>query len=91
MIVPILLRHVEHHGDDGKKRIRFSCIVLGNIEAESIGVAIIDQTVTNLPLSGPYSIIGRAVVVHANEDDFMGESGNAGPRVACGVIGNLQS
>ena len=64
---------------------------LGNIEAESIGVAIIDQTVTNLPLSGPYSIIGRAVVVHADEDDFMGESGNAGPRVACGVIGNLQS
>ena len=36
MIVPILLRHVEHHGDNREKRIGFPCIVLSNIEAEEI-------------------------------------------------------
>ncbi len=45
-------------------------------------------------LIGPLSVIGRAIVVHANRDD-LGKgghelsltTGNAGGRVACGVIG----
>ena len=45
-------------------------------------------------LIGPLSVIGRAVVVHADRDD-LGKgghelsltTGNAGGRVACGVIG----
>ncbi|XP_023555058.1 extracellular superoxide dismutase [Cu-Zn] [Octodon degus] len=45
-------------------------------------------------LAGPHSIVGRALVVHAGEDD-MGcgdnpaslENGNAGPRLACCVVG----
>ncbi|MDB9924816.1 superoxide dismutase family protein [bacterium] len=54
-----------------------------------------------IPLSGPNSIVGRAVVIHELEDDLgKGDSseigtqgktscttGNAGARLACGVIG----
>ena len=37
--------------------------------------------------SGPGSIIGRALVVHAGPDDFKTQPhGNAGARLACGVI-----
>ncbi|KAH1195968.1 Superoxide dismutase [Cu-Zn] [Glycine max] len=48
----------------------------------------------NIPLTGPNSIIGRAVVVHADSDDLgkgghelSKTTGNAGGRVACGIIG----
>lgn len=35
----------------------------------------------------PNGIIGRAVIVHATNDDFKTDpTGNAGGRVACGVI-----
>ena len=60
----------------------------GNIEANASGVAKfsrIDQTAT---LDGPNSIIGHAVVVHVDPDDLKSQpAGNAGKRVACGVIG----
>ncbi|MDH4095912.1 MAG: superoxide dismutase family protein [Betaproteobacteria bacterium] len=36
---------------------------------------------------GPADIVGRSVVVHANPDDFRTQpAGNAGARIACGVI-----
>jgi superoxide dismutase, Cu-Zn family len=36
---------------------------------------------------GPASIIGRALVVHADPDDFKTQpTGNSGARIACGVI-----
>lgn len=36
---------------------------------------------------GPASIIGRAVIVHTDPDDYkMQPAGNAGARIACGVI-----
>jgi len=38
------------------------------------------------PYGGPYAVAGRAVIVHANPDDFSQPSGNAGGRIACGVI-----
>jgi Cu-Zn family superoxide dismutase len=61
---------------------------LGNITAGPDGTAHYDRTDSMISFDGPRSIIGRAVVVHADEDDLESQpTGNAGPRVACGVIG----
>ncbi|KAL0751316.1 hypothetical protein Bca101_033319 [Brassica carinata] len=70
---------------------------LGNILAGSDGVAEISIKDKEIPLSGQYSILGRAVVVHGDPDDLgrgghklSKSTGNAGARVGCGIIG-LQS
>jgi len=61
---------------------------LGNVTADDSGVARVERTDDHIALSGAHSIIGRAVVVHAGEDDLVSQpTGGAGPRVACGVIG----
>lgn len=69
---------------------------LGNVVAETVKdgtvatVAITDKILT---LSGQYSIVGRAIVVHAGRDDLgLGKhssslkTGNAGGRVACCTV-----
>jgi|SRR5580700_453423 Cu-Zn family superoxide dismutase len=60
---------------------------LGNVEANAEGVAVIDQDDRLIKLSGGDSIIGRSVVVHAKPDNFGQPTGNAGGRVAVGIIG----
>ena len=61
---------------------------LGNIEADANGQAKIDFVDPKLQLTGPNAIIGRAVIVHAKADDLKSQpSGDAGARVAGGVIG----
>ncbi len=60
---------------------------LGNITANAYGQASLDTVFPLLQLEGTNSIIGRAVVVHAGKDDLTSQpSGDAGARVACGVI-----
>ena len=60
----------------------------GNIEAGADGTATIDYTDAGGSFDGRRSVLGRAVVVHANPDDLKTQpSGNAGGRVACGVVG----
>ncbi|MHB1034516.1 MAG: superoxide dismutase family protein [Pirellulales bacterium] len=59
----------------------------GNITADKDGVAVIRQTDPVAKLSGPHSILGRSLVVHADPDQFTQPVGNAGARVAFGVIG----
>ncbi|XP_027174739.1 superoxide dismutase [Cu-Zn] 2-like [Coffea eugenioides] len=67
---------------------------LGNIIAGADGVAEISIKDIQIPLSSPHSILGRAVVVHADPDDLgkgghelSRTTGNAGARVGCGIIG----
>ncbi len=62
---------------------------LGNLNFNDQGVAKINFTVGDIKVSrdGPNGIIGRAVIVHAAVDDLKTDpTGNAGGRVACGVI-----
>jgi superoxide dismutase, Cu-Zn family len=61
---------------------------MGNLEADARGNAHLEYVDPEIILSGPNSIIGRAVVVHKETDDLKSQpAGNSGPRVACGVIG----
>jgi Cu-Zn family superoxide dismutase len=61
---------------------------LGNIQADTEGNAVVQIRDKVIALSGPNSIIGRALVVHGKADDLRSQpSGDAGDRVACGVIG----
>lgn len=60
---------------------------LGNVVADSTGNAHLDYMDMHLALNGEHSIVGKAVIVHADPDDFTTQpTGNAGARIACGVI-----
>ncbi len=61
---------------------------LGNVTADDQGNVSLDYVDKHLAFMGPNSIIGHAVILHANPDDFTTQpTGNAGGRIACGVIG----
>lgn len=61
---------------------------LGNIEADSSGKAHLELTDKQMTMSGETSIIGRGLIVHEKADDMKTQpTGDAGGRVACGVIG----
>lgn len=61
---------------------------LGNIEADASGKAHLEMTDKMLKMSGDTSILGHAVIVHEKADDMKTQpTGDAGGRVACGVIG----
>jgi Cu-Zn family superoxide dismutase len=61
---------------------------MGNIEADESGKAHLEYIDPMMSLTGDHSIIGRSVILHQNEDDLKTQpTGNAGPRIACGVIG----
>jgi Cu-Zn family superoxide dismutase len=60
---------------------------MGNVEADSTGKAHLELKDSMLKLSGENSILGRGLIVHEKVDDWSQPVGNAGGRVACGVIG----
>ena len=62
---------------------------IGNIEADSDSTATFEKTVDFWTIGGEATsnIVGKSVIVHAGEDDFTSQpTGNAGGRIACGVI-----
>lgn len=66
-----------HHGD------------IGNLVADAKGKAelTVETDLWTIGDGKPSDVVGHAVVVHATLDDFMTQpSGNAGGRVACGVV-----
>ena len=70
--------HGAHHAGDAD-----------NLVADANGVARVDVHVAGVSLGtgAPNDIAGRAIVVHAAPDDYSSQpAGNAGARIACGVI-----
>ncbi|MCX6120122.1 MAG: superoxide dismutase family protein [Ignavibacteriales bacterium] len=61
---------------------------MGNIKADEQGNVHLDYIDPVIKLNGPNSIIGHAVIIHEKEDDFKTQpTGNAGARIAYGVVG----
>jgi Cu-Zn family superoxide dismutase len=66
----------QHHSGD-----------FGNLEANAQGIARYERVFNWLSFKGTNSIVGRAVIVHEKADDLKSQpAGNAGARLACGVI-----
>ena len=67
---------------------------LPNIMADDAGNASTSFFAPKLSvLEGPANIVGRAIVIHANPDNYTDTppNGGSGPRVECGEIGPLRS
>jgi Cu-Zn family superoxide dismutase len=75
----------EHGGPESQVRHAGD---LGNVQSDVNGAAKSEIIVTGISLgTGNDSIIGRSVIVHAGADDLTSQpSGNAGARIACGLI-----
>lgn len=72
--------HTAHHAGD-----------FGNLVADATGTARMEITLPkplfSLDGNASNSILGKAVIVHADPDDFKTQpAGNSGKRVGCGVI-----
>ena len=59
----------------------------GNIEINENGFGTKEFTVEKLSIGGEqYNILDHAIVLHAQEDTFEQPTGEAGERIACGII-----
>lgn len=80
--------HLEGSSLNPPENIGYITGDLGNLEAGEDGEAAHETVLENGELTGPKSIIGRAVIVHAEANDpEQPPIGAAGARQACGVIG----
>lgn len=61
---------------------------LPSLKADANGVATVNVQSPDISLlSGPGNVMGRAVIIHAQPDDYTTQpTGNAGARIACAVI-----
>lgn len=71
-------------GGDGKRHAGD----FGNLQADADGKATVNFSFDNITVAGEKNpILGRSIIVHAKEDDGGQPTGNAGARIAQGVIG----
>ena len=77
-----------HHSDHGAPGAALRHAGdFGNLEADESGKAHYERVDKIISLNGADSIVGHAVIVHEKVDDLKTQpTGNAGARVACGVI-----
>lgn len=60
---------------------------LGNLTADPGGMAHVIRDDPELAMIGEFGVVGRAIIVHSESDDFRSQpGGDAGERIACGVI-----
>ncbi|RJG06588.1 superoxide dismutase family protein [Noviherbaspirillum cavernae] len=61
---------------------------MGNLVSDGKGEAVVSIEVDTIRVdNGKFGILDRAVVIHASPDDYKTQpTGNAGGRIACGVI-----
>lgn len=74
------------HGDALKEPKKAHAGDFGTVTAQN-GALVLEATLKRAKLTdGKNSVAGRAIVLHEKADDFSQPTGNAGGRVACGVI-----
>ncbi len=60
---------------------------MGSVSADKDGKAALDVLLPEVGLSsGTFNVGGRSLILHDKPDDFSQPAGNAGARIACGVI-----
>lgn len=65
---------------------------MGNLKAAADGTASLDYVDKHATLEGANSVLGRGVIVHEKADDLKTQpTGNAGGRIACGVVGVVKT
>jgi Cu-Zn family superoxide dismutase len=59
----------------------------GNVTSDANGEVHTSFMTHSISVGGTNDVVGHAVILHANPDDLTSQpAGNAGPRIACGVV-----
>jgi Cu-Zn family superoxide dismutase len=79
--------------DHGQQDAKTHLGDMTNLLADAQGQAMAEFKIDALSLdpAAANSVLGRAVVIHANADDYKTQpAGNSGARIACGVISEIK-
>lgn len=80
----------ENHGKWGERNFHSGDI--GNVELDASGKGTLELTTDRWTIGGDSTknILNRAIIVHSGVDDYKTQpTGNAGSRIGCGIINQL--